>query len=192
MRWWSLPVGMAVILCGCSSSAPAPTQVAERLALYDNGTLSFSYPAQWKPSYYPETSDEGGLVTFLSSQLLHDPCQRAPGRLTCAWPVGRLDAGAVLIEWGTVSLPGITGPSTEGGARLTTINGHRASVLVSSSGACTPLGARSTIFVSISPVPGVSFAMTACLTGPNLAQHEQEVLTMVDSTRIRLPLPPAG
>jgi hypothetical protein len=193
MRWWrAVPVGMAVVLFGCSPSPPAPSQVADRLAHYDNGAISFGYPVQWNPHYFPENFDEGGLVTYLSTQAVHDQCQRAPGRLACAWPVSRLEPGAVLITWWTTSIPATSGLTAEGGARLITINGQPASVLVSSPGACAELAGQSTISVTISPGPGWYLTMTACLSGPDLALHEQEVMTMVGSTKIRFPTPAPG
>ncbi|GAC1345187.1 MAG: hypothetical protein NVSMB29_19310 [Candidatus Dormibacteria bacterium] len=187
-RRWLVPLGIACTLAGCTSPGPAPTPTPIRLATYSGREVAFTYPAEWQPHYYPEDFDEGHLVTFLSTQGVHDPCRRhPPGSLSCTWPVSRLDAGGVLVEWGTVELPG-AGLTHPAGARLITVTGGHASVVVTSPGACATVGAQFTVTVSVvlSP-PGGVLEMTACLNGPNLAEHEAEVMAMVQSTTVPSP-----
>jgi hypothetical protein len=104
MRGW--PISLAALVavaglssCGAATAGPSTTT----LASYVNGPLNFTYPSTWRPQPYENVSNFTSVITYLSTDSLHDPCTRsttANGRLTtCGWPLAHLSAGAVLVSW---------------------------------------------------------------------------------------------
>ena len=164
---------------GTANAASTPPQ----LDAYRSGGLSFRHPAAWTAYPYHGAGElHYRPLVYLSTQPVHNPCSTHAMVTSCGLPVRRLAPGGVLAIWQESGIPAVRlGP----GARVR-VDGHPATRVVTSSGACKKIGADRTIQVVIetSPTPSPLTYFTACLRGPNLAQNERRVDALLASTRL--------
>jgi hypothetical protein len=169
------------------SSTPSVTTTtapARLDAAFDNGGLSFSYPAEWRPQSFLEVGSFFELITYLSTVTLHDPCTHPqPGMSICGDPIGTVPPGGVLVMWGNVGFPRTAG-QPEVRNPNSTIGGQHARVTTDRPGLCGQFKAEETITADIERPGGNHYEMQACLRSPNLSLSEQRVQAMLTSTRV--------
>ena len=153
---------------------------------FDDRELSFEYPSEWERATWPVRSSFEILVTYLTTEPLHDPCQRTAASITCGEPLRRLRDGGVLVEWSRVGFP------ESDRHRLTampgswiTVAGRRAKLVVDRLPVCRGIAADRSLFALV-PLSsrGNYYAFRACLRGPGLVRSEREVRRLLASTRI--------
>jgi hypothetical protein len=175
-----------VALAGSSEPALAAGAAVSPTRAYSAGGVSFRYPTAWKasPAAWHWQSSFSSLVTYLSTQPMHDPCTRTSTETTCAPPLGALLPGAILVSWTRGGLPNWSLAKQPG--RSTTLAGRRAKVQIARPGACRYLGASETITAQVALSPRhSSLEMQACLRGSSTAPNEKRVLAMLASLRLR-------
>jgi hypothetical protein len=175
---------------GCGgSSRPQTTAMTPpaSLATFRNAYLEFRYPQAWRTLQFP---DSGELhfhpMVYLSTQSGHDPCRQSGLTVTCGWPVDRLQPSGVVVQWENKGFPGWS-LATQSGTSLR-VGGRPARETTRRPGDCGSIGADETVSVQIArPVADNWTDFVACLRGPNLAAHEQEVAAVLASTRFLQP-----
>ena len=174
-------------------SAASPGARPSPLATYRNAFLTFKYPAAWSPSVWqaPRQALHFQPMVFLSTQPTHNPCRTSASvgggtSITCGWPVSRLAPGGVVVRWENRGSPGASLASFPGSS--TRIGGRGARLSTQTPGGCSGLGADKVISVAIArPMASNWTAFEACLRGPNLADHERQVRTLLNSTLFLAP-----
>jgi hypothetical protein len=157
-------------------------------ALFNEGTFTFQYPSSWRSEPYQVFSSFFSIITYLSSDALHDPCSEpTPGQIHCASPLSALSAGGVLITWTRWGTIGHHDLSDQPG-RQTTLDGHPA--LIDSTSAtdyCADIGADQEIHAIIVLGSASEYDrwldMRACLAEPDTAHSEQQIDAMLQSLR---------
>jgi hypothetical protein len=153
---------------------------------FDGGGLSFEYPSEWERATWPVRSSFEILVTYLSTEPLHDPCQRTPASITCGEPLRRLRRGGVLVEWSRVGFPETDRRRLRAmpGSWIT-VAGRRAKLAVDRLPVCRGIGADRSLFALIPLASrGNYYALRACVRGPGLIRSEREVRRVLASTRL--------
>lgn len=153
---------------------------------FDDGQLSFEYPSEWERATWSVQSSFEKLVTYLSTEPLHDPCRRTADSVTCGEPLRRLRAGGVLVEWSRVGFPDADRHRLSAmPGSWTTVDGRRAKLAVDLLPVCRGVDADRSLLALI-PVSlrGNYYALRACLRGPGLVRSEREVRRLLASTRI--------
>lgn len=173
----------ALLTSACGGGSGAPGADASPPATFANSYLSFRHPAAW--TAYPfRWSGELHFhpMLYLSTQPVRDPCHTQQTATVCAWPVGRLQPGGVLVTMENRGFPGLS-LSRFDGASLR-VGGRAAKRSVTRPGACAAIGGDVTIDVVVaSPQPSNVTEFTACLRGPGLTPNEQRVDSLLASTR---------
>jgi len=168
--------------CGGGTDAQAAAQTGPKLVTYSNALLSFDHPAAWKAHPFRWAGElHYRPMVYLSTQPLHDPCSTKGNTTSCGFPVERLKRSGVLVIWNASNPPATAlGPGS-----LFQIDGRRARRVESAGGMCRSIGSDRTIDVLIatSPLPSTPTEFTACLRGPGLAQEEERVDALLDSTQ---------
>jgi len=153
---------------------------------FDDGHLSFDYPSEWERATWSVQSSFESLVTYLSTEPLHDSCRRTADAVTCGERLRSLRADGVLVEWSRVGFPdadrhrlsAMPGSWTRAG-------GRRAKLAVDLLPVCRGIGADRSLYALIPVSPrGTYYALRACLRGPGLVRNEREVRRLLASTRI--------
>ena len=131
----------------------------------------------------------GGPVVYLSTDPLKAACAVAPGASPnpvdttgeCGWPLDRLSAGGVFVEW---IADRILQPMPTSGTRIQMASG--ATVLVTERpGPCAAVGADETITAAIpvgQPSSLSNMSIVACIRGPDLATKEAQVRALFESS----------
>jgi hypothetical protein len=149
----------------------------EPVLRYSNELIAFSHPRSWDPYDFPPVFHWRPIV-YLSTQPLHDPCQRNPESTRCAWPVDRLGPRGVLASWWVgYRTPGFKF-SRLPGTRIV-VGGRTAKLISARPGICRQIGGEETITVRVSK-PGLDFQ--ACLRGPGLRSKERQVRALLGTT----------
>jgi hypothetical protein len=153
---------------------------------FDDGELSFEYPSEWEPATWSVQSTFESLVTYLSTEPLHDPCRRTADSVTCGEPLRRLSAGGVLVEWSHVGFPDADRHRlTAMPGSWTMVDGRRAKLAVDLLPVCRGVDADRSLLALIPVSPrGNYYALRACLRGPGLVRSERAVRRLLASTRI--------
>lgn len=154
---------------------------------FDDGELSFEYPSEWERATWSVHSTFEGLVTYLSTEPLHDPCRRTADSVTCGEPLPRLRAGGVLVEWSRLGFPDADRHRLNAmpGA-WTTVDGRRAKLAVDLLPVCRGVGADRSLYALIPVSPrGNYYELRACLREPRLVRSERDVRRLLASTRIK-------
>lgn len=164
---------------------PAPGTSAATATFSAMG-LSFRYPATWHRGTWDEASSFTVLIVYLSTGPQHNPCTitRSPGvtSVDCTNPVDALPPGGVLVRWDDNGFP----VSAWKPKPNTTIAGYPAEETVTSGpGWCASLGGAETITITIPRhQPDNFYEMDACLSAPNLSQHEAQVSAMLRTVHL--------
>jgi len=146
--------------------------------------LSFRYPATWQAGTWNDVSSFTAPIVYLSIGRQHNPCTvtYSPGEksVMCAYPVGTLPSGGVLVRWEADGFPNSHVPKPN-----TFIDGRPALETKTSGGWCASLGGTETITVTIPrDTPDNWYQMDACLSAPNLLQQEAQISAMLHTVRI--------
>jgi hypothetical protein len=184
MRRTAICLALALVaLAGTTVPAGAAGAAASPLRAYGGGGVSFRYPKTWHVA--PKAWHWGGpalqLVTYLSTQTMHDPCVRSGASATCAPPLDVLaPRGAVLVTW-TRGIPSAMPRAT--GARVK-LGGRPARLSLLRPGACRYLAADETVTATIS-LPSQTLVMQACLRGPGTTANVLRVRAMLATLKLR-------
>jgi hypothetical protein len=183
---------LVALAAGCASvtsahTATPATKPAPAAASFSVMGLAFRYPVSWQRSRTWSSGQPGfpALTVYLSSTSpLRAPCvaSSSPGRMaqTCEYPVRVLPPAGILVKWSANGFPAWRTPKAN-----TTIAGHKATEIRTSSGWCAPLRATETITVIIPrATPGNWYQMDACLRAPGLQQQQAQISSMLKSVRI--------
>ena len=170
--------------CGGGSDAEAgPKDPPPALATYTGQGLSFSYPVAWTAytPVLPTVALHFNPLVYLSTQPVHAPCSTQGNTTTCGFPIDHLQPGGVLVTW---EMNGLLATSLGPGPQIQ-VDGHPATRQKKLGGECRTVGADETIDVAIEtkPLPSALTYLTACLRGPGLAQAEESVYELLDSTK---------
>jgi hypothetical protein len=175
-RWVPVP--------GRTSQHPCAA-VPSGYACYTRREISFVYPKTWQamPEQFAATKR---TLVYLSTDPLHDPCQRTPSLITCHFPIDSIGPNGVFAYWleGRWSVLAVRrAPGTP-----TRIGGRPARVAISSSGSavdgCRQLGGDEAVTALVArPVPHTFDVFVACLSGPDHQQAEKEIGVILESTR---------
>jgi hypothetical protein len=190
-----LPAGLItlVLVSGCTvihdrpaSTGGHPVQQTVESAFPAYG-LSFRQPAAWQSSTFDVVSSFSMVITYLSTQELHDPCVRSgDGAIECGVPTRQLRPGGVLVTWASFGMPGQRLASQPGIADE--VGGHPARIVRGGADAnCVALGGDISFDAAILQQRMNShdqlLEMSACLRSPGTAQSEVAVQRMLDSVR---------
>lgn len=172
----------AAVLLACGTAVePTPsTQATWHFA--QPGAMSFDYPANWQAAQFEVLSSFSSLIVYLSSEQLHDPCQRTPNSISCSSPIGALPANGILVDWSRRSWIGWDFATVAGVPRV--IGGRAAKVShgVADEG-CRAMGGEAEVIATIPDIPAnLNWTeMRACLRGPALAEMQEQVEAMLAS-----------
>jgi hypothetical protein len=171
-----------VALAGTAVPAGAAAAAASPLRSFSGGGISFRYPKGWHVA--PAAWHWGGtalqLVTYLSTQKMHDPCVRSAAGATCAPPLDVLAPhGSVLVTW-TRGIPSAM-PSVPG--TLVRFGGRPARLSTLRPGACRYLAADETVTATIA-LPSQTLVMQACLRGPGTAANVLRVRALLATLKL--------
>lgn len=169
---------------GHGSGTTAPSRPAGDCGLtksFNNGYLQFRYPGCWTAVSYTEVSSFSSSIVYLSDQTTHPPCHAIANGTSCGWPVDKLAAGHVLVQWSTNGFPGWTLSKAPGSS--TTVGGRQAREDVSKPGQCSFIGADETISAAVTRPAAADnwYGMTACLRNPGDTQAMTEVQQMLST-----------
>ncbi len=169
--------------CGGGSNAKTgPKDPPPALATYTGSGLSFSYPVAWRAytPVLPTVALHFNPLVYLSTQPVHAPCSTKGNTTACGFPIDHLQPGGVLVTWET---NGLLATGVGPGPQIQ-VDGHPAARQTKMGGECRTIGADETIDVAIEtkPLPSALTYFTACLRGPGLAQAEESVSKLLDST----------
>jgi len=172
-------------LSSCGTTAAGSGAAA--LATYQNGPLSFSYPANWRPQPFMNISNFTAVITYLSTDRLNDPCSRttAPGGVTttCGWPLKQLSPGGVLVTWSQATA--IAWQIDREPGQPINIAGRPGKLAVNKPGGCRQVGGEETMIATIATGGSSYYQLVACLRSPNQTVGEQQVRALIDSTQIK-------
>jgi hypothetical protein len=159
--------------------------------VYSNDFVTFRYPSAWSPSAWSKQELHFAPMVYLSTERAgHDPCRTtssSAGRTTsCSWPIDRLSANGVLVQWENRGYPGARVAAFPG--EKLRVGGRAARLSVQRPGRCGGVGADETISVAIArPLARNWTQVDACLRGPKLAPLEQQVRALLASARFLTP-----
>ncbi len=156
-----------------------------RLSGFSAMGLAFRYPETWRSgSWSDDVSSFSGLIVFLSTGRLHDPCERTVGAevtsVSCGDPVSKVAPGGMLVRWDEGGFPNWHAPRSN-----TKIGGRPATETVTAGSWCRTLGGNRTITVVIPQ--GASdnwYEMDACLRGPGIPAEQAEITAMLKTVRL--------
>ena len=185
MRW---PVAaLLVLLSGCASAPlPLPSAGSTMVAEAHTPGLSYSYPPGWSIVSWDGASSFTYMVAAISNQRLRNPCFHHGNVFGCGQPLGRLQPGAMLVEWWEDGYP-LWQLADQPGSAIS-VDGLPAKMEVgpSASSACRGTGASRGISVVVArpQAPGNYFQFIACLRCPQLTRETSLALAMLDSARL--------
>ena len=186
-------IGLAAACSSTDTATPpattAPTD-ADTLAHFDNGAVSFDYPAAWTLQDVNDMASAFSTpIAYLSPMTLQDPCVTTEvstgSQITCGFPVEQLDEGAVLVSWASTRFPQAVGSPPSGlETPNTTIAGKLARVQYDEPGTCAPIGADQTVLAVVDAGNGGTFEMTACVKDPSRAEVDASITQMLQSVSV--------
>jgi hypothetical protein len=186
----AVAVVLTPTLLSRSEATPAPAVAPDKVdvSVFHGNGVSFHYPTAWRRSTYSVVSSFTVLITYLSTEPLHNPCRTTRDAQsitqTCGQPLERIRPGGVLVRWQRAGKPGI-GITRYPGVR-DTIDGHPARVATTPADpSCAALGGNLSVDAVIASQilnsPDSTIEMTACLTGSNTQQAQAAVERMLTS-----------
>jgi hypothetical protein len=134
-------------------------------AHFSGSGISFDYPAAWRAQTWNVSTTRSKLVTYLSSQRLHDPCVRTPEVIRCGLPLDRLRGGGVFVAVTRYGNPSFDLARVAGRPR--TIGGHPARIDARTH-ACDGIGAHIALAVTIATGSSDYTIVVACMRAPYL------------------------
>jgi hypothetical protein len=171
-------------LAGSAGPALAAGATGAATKTFSGTGVAFRYPATWhaSPPAWRWASSFFVLVTYLSTDKLHDPCARTASSTTCSSPLAVLPPGGVLVTWTRGRMPLWSLAKQPG--RATTIAGHAAKIQIARPGDCRALQATETVAVQIAVRKGDPLQMQACLRGSTARANEARVRAMLATLRV--------
>jgi hypothetical protein len=178
----SAAVASAALVTGCASAGTPQAAVTSGFSAMG---LAFRYPGTWRSgTWNDDVSSFSGLIVFLGTGRLHDPCERTVGAqvtsVSCGDPVSKVAPGGVLVRWDENGFPNWHAPRSN-----TKIGGRPATETVTAGSWCRTLGGSRTITVVIPR--GASdnwYEMDACLRGPGIPAEQAEITAMLKTVRL--------
>lgn len=162
-----------------ATSSPNPLTTGH----YDDGMLSFQFPADWNAqrSWFP--SSVSNLKAYLSTETLREPCVQSGDAILCRSPVEELSPGGALVSWWRWGLHrGAPGPDPTSG-ELIHVGGRSARLHdAGAEGHCLNIQSDATLRLEI-PDPtldGSWTVMDACLREP-VEDARAKIDAMLDS-----------
>jgi hypothetical protein len=170
----------AALVTGCAS---ADTTQASVTSGFSAMGLTFRYPGAWRSgTWNDDVSSFSGLIVFLGTDRLHDPCQRTVGAqvttVSCGDPVSEVAPGGVLVRWDADGFPNWHPPRSN-----TRIGGRPATETVTAGRWCQALGGSRTITVVIPQDSDNWYEMDACLRGPGIPSEQAGITAMLKTVR---------
>lgn len=155
--------------------------------VYRDDSVAFSYPAIWNQKSFTVVSSFSRVLTYVSTQRLHDPCitkRTSNGTMeSCASPVSSLPPHAAVATWSDVGFPG-RGLAQEPGAEHRFPHAHgRLAITRPGTAGCTEQIHASFVLQRL-PSHDQLLTMDACITGPNTSSLQADVLRMLASTKV--------
>jgi hypothetical protein len=174
-------VASAALVTGCAS---AGTPQAAVTAGFSAMGLAFRYPGTWRSGTWDDdVSSFSGLIVFLGTGRLHDPCERTVGAevtsVSCGDPVSKVAPGGMLVRWDEDGFPHWHAPRSN-----TKIGGRPATETVTAGSWCRTLGGSRTITAVIPLDSDNWYEMDACLRGPGIPAEQAEITAMLKTVRI--------
>jgi hypothetical protein len=175
-----------------SRTEPTPTPAVAPgkvpVSVFHRDGVSFRYPRAWRSPTYSADSSFTRLITYLSTEPLHDPCHTtrdATGiRITCGQPLERIRPGGVLVRWQSVGMPGQRLATQAGTHEM--IDGHPARIATTKADAsCAALGGdvsvNAVILSQVLNSHDQFLEMDACLTSSDTQQPRTAIERMLTS-----------
>jgi len=134
-------------------------------AHFSGSGMSFDYPAAWRAQTWKVSTARSSLVTYLSTQRLHDPCVHTPAGSRCGLPLDRLHGGGVFVAVTRYGSPGFDFARVAGRPR--TIGGYRARIDARTH-ACDGIGAHIALAVTIATGSSEYTIVVVCMRAPYL------------------------
>jgi hypothetical protein len=148
--------------------------------------MTFEYPGIWHQQSFDVPASMASSITYLSTEELHDPCDRTGAAVTCEWPVDQLAEDGVVLVWTrfeTPSPPGLP-PAPDPSVPVVQIGGRDATLTEGDATVtCAAIGGQQEIHADI-PIPddpSNSFVMDACVRGPNFELTSAAIAGMLAS-----------
>jgi hypothetical protein len=174
-----------------ASGSPVRSGADPLVSTFSGPGITFRYPAVWRAQQYTEVSSFSILITYLSTDGMHDPCATHASsvgeEVDCNGPIGRLGADGVLVTWFSFGMP-----DTALTAANTTVGGHPASVHSGpADDTCAKIGGTRTVDAQIAQNKTLApqgrgeelTEMSACIAGSDTARAEADVTAMLDSVQ---------
>jgi hypothetical protein len=177
----SAAVAPVALVAGCASAGTPQAAVTSRFSAMG---LAFRYPGIWRSGTWDDdVSSFSGLIVFLGTGKLHDPCQRTVGAqvtsVSCGDPVSQVAPGGMLVRWDEDGFPTWHPPRAN-----TRIGGRPATETVTAGRWCQALGGSRTITAVIPRDSDNWYEMDACLRGPGLPAEQAEITAMLKTVRL--------
>jgi hypothetical protein len=178
----SAAVAPVALVTGCASAGAPQAAVTSRFSAMG---LAFRYPGIWRSgTWNDDVSSFSGLIVFLGTGRLRDPCVRTVNAqvtsVSCGDPVSQVTPGGVLVRWDEDGFPTWHAPRAN-----TRIGGRPATETVTAGRWCQALGGTRAITVVIPDNSASSwYEMDACLRGPGLPAEQAEITAMLKTVRL--------
>jgi hypothetical protein len=173
----------AALVTGCASAGAPQAAVTSGFSAMG---LAFRYPGTWRSgTWNDDVSSFSGLIVFLGTGRLHDPCERTVGAqvtsVSCGDPVSKVAPGAMLVRWDEDGFPNWHAPrsNTKIGGRPATVT-----VTVTAGSWCRTLGGSRTITAVIPLDSDNWYEMDACLRRPGIPAEQAEITAMLKTVRL--------
>jgi hypothetical protein len=177
----SAVIASAALVTGCASAGTPRAAVTSGFSAMG---LAFRYPGTWRSgTWNDDVSSFSGLIVFLGTSRLHDPCERTAGAevtsVSCGDPVSKVAPGGVLVRWDENGFPNWHAPRSN-----TKLGGRPATETVTAGRWCQALSGSRTITAVIPLDSDNWYEMDACLRGPGIPAEQAEITAMLKTVRL--------
>jgi hypothetical protein len=164
---------------------PSPASSTELVA----GPFALAVPSAWHVRKAGPNPSGNWTLDFLGPAAIPSECRAlANGVTECGpWPVGRLDAGGVVVAVRQYGMPGSRPPV---GGEASIVAGQAAKTFRGPADtACRAIGGTESTAVVLPAVPGTEgwFSIEACTAGPRTASAEAAFMAIVNSATLAVP-----
>jgi len=186
-RLFSVLAAGAIVAGLLAAWAMASPRSHESSSAFQNGFVTFRYPASWSATVWKENVLHVDPMVFLSTETAqHDPCRTNGFDTICGWPVRQLSSNGLIVRWENRGFPGVNLGRFPGTTTL--VGGRAARIAIQRPGICRSVGADETISVAISrPLESNWTQVDACLRGPNLSALEKQVHALLGTAHFTAP-----